>query len=89
MLPTQVRLCDLAKLFMEILTPWEIHTQFLVDCLEMENILRHDKGIKLQNRLNLNIFSSLTHNSIPVTLIANDLLNNGDITMNSGKSVNS
>ena len=72
MLPTQVRLCDLAKLFMEILTPWETHTQFLQDCLEMENILRHDKGIKLENRLNLDIISSLTHNSIPVTLIVDD-----------------
>ena len=58
------------------MTPWAPQTRFLDDCLVMERILRPEKeetrpgkwrDVKPRERLNLPLFSSLTHNSVPVT----------------------
>ena len=72
---------------MELMTPWTPNTRFLDDCLVMEKILRPEKEetkngkyieVKPHERLNLEIFSSLTHNSVPVTENSNSSL---DVSM--------
>ena len=49
MLPTQVRICDIAKLFLETLAPWEPLNQFIQDCMEADEILKDHKKVSLQN----------------------------------------
>ena len=69
----------MAKLHLELMTPWAPQTRFLDDCLIMERILKPEqeetksgrlRPTKPHERLNLQLFSSLTHNSVPVTEIA-------------------
>lgn len=73
------------------MTPWAPQTRFLDDCLVMEQILRPEKeetkngklrDVKPSERLNLHLFSSLTHNSVPVTEQQSDPII-ADVSMNS------
>mmetsp|Transcript_21614 Transcript_21614/g.28930 ORF Transcript_21614/g.28930 Transcript_21614/m.28930 type:complete len:123 (+) Transcript_21614:1405-1773(+) len=78
----QVRLYDLAKLYTQILTPWTPYSQFLQNCLKMEQILTNEGDVsadrsmffskgkaETQDRLKKDVFKWLTHNSVPMTNI--------------------
>ena len=81
----QVRLCDFAKLYMEVLTPWAPNSFFLDRCLIMQEILvpleesskvgsmlsfgRGDQSRQANRSLRQDIFQWLTHHSVPMTIL--------------------
>ena len=91
LLAPQIRLCDIGKLYLELLSPWTTQSLFLEACLKMEHVLKPDPTsnrnkvvhLKPQDRLDLQVLNSLTHNSVPTTSFEDE---KHDVTMLSSES---
>lgn len=51
----QVRLCDLARLYTEVLTPWTPHSFFLNSCLRMEDLFNSDDHEESKSSIRFNM----------------------------------
>ena len=70
-----VRLCDIGTLYYKLLKPWQSNCDFFDNCMLVQNLInkyeeekdwRKEVKIKPDERINLDILTKITHNSIPV-----------------------
>ena len=59
----QIRLCDLAKLYLRVLVPFAGWSEFLVSILDAENVWNQDKK-KGRKTLNEDMFIQLTFKQV-------------------------